>query len=215
MPLPWGRIILAVCALAAIGAALYVVLDLLRAMVDSLHSIGGPPAVSPLIILILVLYAVMIALPFMPGIEVGVALLLLQGAVIAPLVYLATVAGLMTAFLVGRMIPLPVLHRAFAALRLRRASALIAEIEMTAPERRLARQRAALPGWLAALTVNYRYVTLGLLLNLPGTFAIGGGGGIMLVAGLSRLFTPWAMLATLLIATLPVPLTVWLMGTRG
>jgi hypothetical protein len=65
---------------------------------------------------------------------------------------------------------------------------------------------------MSRLTVDYRYVTLGLLLNIPGTFAIGGGGGILMAAGLSRLFRGWIVLATLMIATLPVPLTVWILG---
>lgn len=214
-PPRWARIALVLVTLVLAGWLLFMVLDWLQAMVGSLYSIGGPPPLSPLIVAILILYALMIALPFMPGIEVGIALLMLQGAVIAPLVYLATVLGLMTAFLAGRLIPLRWLHGAFAGLGLRRACALVAEIAATPPDRRLARQREALPRWLARLTVDYRYLSLGVLLNLPGTFAIGGGGGILLAAGLSRLFNGWVVLATLLIATLPVPLTVWMMGADG
>jgi hypothetical protein len=67
---------------------------------------------------------------------------------------------------------------------------------------------------LAKLTVDYRYVTVGVLLNLQGTYAIGGGGGILMTAGLSRLFNTIAVRWTLIIATLPVPLLVWLSGAN-
>lgn len=160
----------------------------------------------------LVIYAVLIATPFMPGIEVGIALLLLQGAAVAPFVYLATVIGLMTAYMIGNTIPFKWLHKFFCDVGLQRACDFLDEIEHTPTEARLAKQRALLPNWLGKLTVDYRYASIGVLLNVPGTFAIGGGGGILMAAGLSRLFNGWAILLTLAIATLPVPLAVWIMG---
>lgn len=44
-------------------------------------------------------YAVLIAIPFVPGIEIGISLMMMRGAEVAPVVYLATVAGLLVAFL--------------------------------------------------------------------------------------------------------------------
>jgi hypothetical protein len=46
-------------------------------------------------------------------------------------------------------------------------------------------------------------------INLPGNIVIGGGGGIALMAGLSRLFSPSGFVVTVAIATLPIPLA-WL-----
>ena len=46
----------------------------------------GPVQISVLV-LALTLYALLIAMPFVPGIEIGVTLLVLQGATIAPFVY--------------------------------------------------------------------------------------------------------------------------------
>jgi len=57
-------------------------------------------------------------------------------------------------------------------------------------------------------------VLLALLINLPGNSLIGGGGGILLVAGPSRLFSLPALVVTLILATAPVPLAVWLMGAN-
>ena len=47
-----------------------------------------------IIIISLVVYTVLIAIPFVPSVEVGWGLVLLLGADLAPLVYLFTVVGL-------------------------------------------------------------------------------------------------------------------------
>lgn len=210
----WIKLIaICVClvAIALIFGRLFTFAQNLLGEMHRIDNTGQPPT---LLFLALVLYAMLIALPFMPGIEVGVAILMIEGAQSAPFVYIATVAGLMTAYLIGRFFPMPILQRTFARMGLKRASAFVGEICNAPPEERLAKQRALLPKWLGRITVDYRYVAIGILLNVPGTFAIGGGGGILLVAGLSRLFNGWLMLLTLMIATLPVPLTVWIMGTQ-
>ncbi|KKL56965.1 hypothetical protein LCGC14_2240120, partial [marine sediment metagenome] len=41
---------------------------------------------------------------------------------------------------------------------------------------------------------------------------IGGGGGICLMAGLSRMFAALPVLVTLAVAVAPVPLVVWFYG---
>jgi len=50
--------------------------------------------------------------------------------------------------------------------------------------------------------------------NMPGNSIIGGGGGIMIVAGLSGIFTPLATFVTVVIAVSPVPLAVIFLGLR-
>lgn len=180
--------------------------------ISEMNTISGSMSMVSLLALCLVVYAILIATPFMPGIEVGIALLLLQGSAIAPYVYIATVIGLMTAYFIGQTVPHALLKKCFADLGLKRAYDYLDDIENTPPENRLTKQRDLLPGWLGKLTIDYRYVTIGVLLNVPGTFAIGGGGGILMAAGLSRLFNGWVVVLTLLIATLPVPLFVWIMG---
>ena len=197
-----------------LAGALYLLLNGVQSLMERYNATEGPAPLSPLLIMLVVVYAVLIAIPFMPGIELGIALLVMQGAAIAPFVYLATVVALMTAYLLGRIVPLERLARLFASLGLRRASGLVDAIRAENPQDRLDGLRQRLPNWLARLTIDYRYVLIGLLLNVPGTFTIGGGGGILLIAGLSRLFRSWAILLTLLIATLPVPLAVWFFGTQ-
>jgi len=195
-----------------VGLGLHWLLQLTMNIISELELVAGSTSRKVLLIFILLLYALLIATPFMPGIEVGVALLMLQGSTIAPLVYLSTILGLMLAYLIGHHVPIKWLHRVLCDVGLSRLCVYLEKIEATSIEDRLAAQRDYLPKWLAKLTVDYRYISIGVLLNVPGTFAIGGGGGILMAAGFSRLFTTWRILLTLAIFTLPVPLFVWLTG---
>ncbi|WP_226892485.1 hypothetical protein [Phycobacter azelaicus] len=49
----------------------------------------------------LVVYALLLAIPFVPGVEIGIALSSCQGPAIAPFVHAATVAGLLISFAIG------------------------------------------------------------------------------------------------------------------
>ena len=49
-------------------------------------------------------------------------------------------------------------------------------------------------------------------MNTPGNAVIGGGGGIMMLAGLSGLFAPLPTALAIMIAVSPVPIAVMLMG---
>jgi hypothetical protein len=162
---------------------------------------------------LLVAYALLMAVPFMPGIEVGISLLMLKGAAIAPLVYGATVLGLILAYLVGRYLPYAWLHGAFRDFRLTRAADTLEWLEPLSGTERLAHLADRLPLWLRPILVSWRYLTLAAVLNLPGNAVLGGGGGIALMAGFSRLFRLGPTLLVILIAVLPVPLAVYVGGT--
>lgn len=169
---------------------------------------GGGLRVGVLFLLLLV-YALLIATPFVPGVEVGLSLLAIEGAWIAPFVYLGTNAGLMLAYLVGQWLPYARLERLLADLRLRRASALLESLAPLGREQRLGLLRAKLPRWCGPLVLRFRYLVIAVAVNLPGNSIVGGGGGILLVAGLSRLFRPWAVACTIALAVAPVPLLIW------
>lgn len=175
------------------------------------EAIQGPARLSVTLIALL-LYAVLIAIPFVPGVEIGVTLLLLQGAAIAPFVYLATFLGLLLAYIAGRALPYTLLRGVFLDFRLLKACALLDQVAALSPERRLALLRSRLPEWLGPYVVRYRYLALAASLNLPGNSVLGGGGGLCLTAGFSRIYAPLPSIATLALATAPVPLTVWLLG---
>ena len=165
-----------------------------------------------LIVTVLIGYAILLAIPFVPGIEIGIAILVIEGAKAAPFVYLATVIGLSLAFCIGQYTPLERIIRFCKDLYLFRIAASLERIDQTPRQDRLNAMQDRLPRWIAAALCDYRYLTFGLAINLPGNIALGGGGGISLASGISRLFQTGFAILTIVIATLPVPLAVWLWG---
>jgi hypothetical protein len=166
------------------------------------------PWLVPLSILV---YVVALALPYVPGVEIGIALLVAFGAGVAPLVYGATVAALMLAYAAGRLVPVATLAHGLAALRLHRAAALVARAAPLSADARLALLTDGSPR-LLGLALRHRYLALALAVNLPGNALVGGGGGIMLMAGLSGIFAPLPTLVAIAVAVSPVPLAFLMMG---
>lgn len=179
----------------------------------TMTGIGGSQVMVGVLFLVLLGYAILIAIPFMPGIEIGAALLLMEGARVAPFVYLATVSGLFLAFIFGRLVSLDWLHRSFRDLRMRRACHMVERIKTQSPADRMEGLITTLPPILATPLISWRYLTIAALLNLPGSVVIGGGGGILMVAGISRLFHAGLTFLTICIGVAPVPLAVWVWGT--
>ncbi len=189
-----------VLVLLLAAAAAVLLWDLEMDLVQLLTDARQTPA---LLITSGVSYALLLALPFMPGIELGILMMLVFGKLGALVAYLATLVGLNLAFGAGvylrsHCLQLPVLHRW-------REQALHFDDQRDATlARHRLTQRAA--GWLARRGGPADYVLLGLLLNVPGNFLLGGGGGIALLAGLSgRLGWPGFAL-TIALATCVVPL---------
>lgn len=157
-------------------------------------------------------YVGLLAMPFVPGAEIGLAMLAAFGAGIAPLIYGATVASMMLAYTIGRFLPITVLERLFSLLRMRRAASLVARAAPLSSDERVAMLLEGQSKRALALGLRFRYVALALALNTPGNFIVGGGGGIMMMAGLSGIFSPLATLLTVSLAVSPVPLAVLLLG---
>ncbi|MBF9058126.1 hypothetical protein HKCCSP123_02915 [Rhodobacterales bacterium HKCCSP123] len=157
-------------------------------------------------------YIVLLAIPFVPGAEIGIALLTAFGASIAPLVYAATVVSMMLAYAVGRLLPAGTLVRLLSVLRMRRAAALVSRAAALAPDDRLALFLEGAPPRTVGLALRHRYVALAVIVNVPGNSVIGGGGGIMMLAGLSGIFSPVQTVLAVAIAVSPVPLAILLLG---
>jgi len=157
-------------------------------------------------------YIGLLALPFVPGAEIGIAMLTAFGAAIAPLVYGATVLAMLLAYSVGCLLPITSLARLLAVLRMRRAADLVARAAPLSRDARLAMLLDGTPPRTVALALRHRYLALALAVNTPGNAVIGGGGGIMMMAGLSGVFAPWPTVLTIAVAVSPVPLAVMLLG---
>jgi hypothetical protein len=152
-------------------------------------------------------YALVLALPFVPGVELGLLIMAFFGPAGAVAAYLATIVGLSVAFAIGRMLPerismdlLRRLHIPASAVDL--SSAMRAGIDR--PDRKNGILRRA-----GALLLRIRHLTLAACLNFPGNAVLGGGGGIAFLSGMSRQFGWWGFVATVFLATSPVPLLVF------
>lgn len=154
------------------------------------------------------------ALPFVPGAEIGFALMVMLGTRIAPLVYLSMVLALGTSFFVGRLIPARVTAAAFEIFGLRRARELVLRIGPLDANERLKLLCERAPKRIVPFLLAHRYLMLALAFNLPGNTLLGGGGGIALAAGLSGIFKPSLFLLTVALAVAPVPLLFVLTGWR-
>jgi hypothetical protein len=206
--------------LARLGAAALIAfasiraLDWVKVASDVMPGAGGPLVYYGILVSALLLYAFLLALPFVPGVEVGIMILAMQGPVAALPVYLATLLGLSLAFGAGERMPPRWLAGALRDFRLDRAARLVEAAAPLSCDQRLELLRERLPKWLGAGHLGWRYLLLALVLNAPGNWLLGGGGGIMLIAGLSGLFKPWTTLVTITLAVAPVPLLVWAFGIK-
>ena len=162
-----------------------------------------------------VIYIVLMALPFMPGVEIGLSMLMIFGAKIAFLVYVSTVAALTLAYLIGRFLPPELGAKAFDVVGLGRARDLAMRLAPLSAHQRMAVLTRESPARLFPYFVKHRFVALAVLLNLPGNVVIGGGGGIAMLAGMTRLFPLPAYLLTVALAVAPVPLIVSLIAKLG
>jgi len=140
----------------------------------------------------LLIYVVLIAVPFVPGAEIGLALMVVFGAVMAWPVYIATVLALSIAFAVGRLASQ---HRHPQSYR---GAGPTSDALARFAQRLRARR------WLQPL-LRFRWLAVVVLINMPGNTVIGGGGGVAMAIGYSRAFTYPAFLACAAIAVAPVP----------
>lgn len=194
----WGGLVL-VCLCMIVGG------HSLVAKIEIVFGLQGRAATAMLdhpaiIALIIIIYMVLLAIPFIPGAELGLMLMLVFGAAIAPVIYLATFCALLLAFATGRLVCFQGLLDTLAALGL---SQLAAFLKSKCDQHEDAAAKAH-QSWANTLVKN-RMLSLGLLLNVPGNTLIGGGGGIAMSAGASRLvsFRAFALLTAVAIAPMP------------
>lgn len=164
------------------------------------------PMIHRIVMTAFVAFVVLAAIPFVPGAEIGFALLLLFGGQVAPLVYFGMVGALILSFVVARLIPAAVLARVLNWLGLTRAAEFVAKLDATAPAERLESFSTILPSGLGRKLIDYRYLLLAVALNTPGNSLLGGGGGLAFIAGASRLYSFGLYSAVVICAVSPVPL---------
>jgi hypothetical protein len=168
--------------------------------------IGGALGLEPgaaiglwVFLAMLVLYVLLLAAPFVPGAEIGLFLLIVMGAEAALPVYAATVTALVLSFLIGRLVPLRALVAGLRRMGMARTA------DMLSSDTPPAGPPSSWAGGLLAQVLRHRCCALAVLFNMPGNALIGGGGGIALAAGASRVISVPAFFLTVLVAVAPVP----------
>lgn len=167
--------------------------------------------VDTVLLLLVLVYIITMAMPFVPGIEIGLAVMLLFGPDVYLLVYACTQLALLLSFVVGRRLSLGQFAALAAWLRLDRTRSTLASLESMGPDGRLQFMlRAAPRRWLRGL-IEHRYLALAVLINVPGNALVGGAGGIGLVAGMSHVFSLPRYAMVMALATTPVPIVLWIL----
>lgn len=164
------------------------------------------------IAIVLGIYILLMSLPFMPGIEVGVALLMIFDTEGIAMVYLSTLAALTLSFVVGRLTPPGLLANLLGWFHLERGRALVERMRPLSPGDRLELLVRSAPARITPFLLRHRYFAVAAAFNIPGNFVIGGGGGIALAAGMSGIFRFPAYLLMVSIAISPVPLAMLVKG---
>lgn len=170
------------------------------------------PLVDRLVLASLVVYVLLMALPFVPSVEIGLALILMLGADIVPIVYASTVLALLIAFVVGRLVPEHLLAAGFARLGLMRAAALVERLRPLDQEARVAFLVERFPGRFSPWLIRHRHWAIAVVLNIPGNNLVGGGGGIAIAAGMTRLVSLPAFALTVALGTSPLPVVILLLA---
>lgn len=157
-----------------------------------------------------VLYIVLMATPFLPGIEIGLALMMVLGPKGVFVTYICTLIALTISFGLGRLFPTHFLVSLLRWLNLRRAATLLSNFNETPPAKRLEFLAERASSQAIPAVLKRRYLMLALLFNLPGNALIGGGGGIAMMAGMSRLYRFPMYFLLISVAILPGPILVTL-----
>ena len=158
----------------------------------------------------MIVYTCLMALPFVPGVEIGLTFMMMLGPKGIVVVYVCTLIALAIGFGLGRLFPVRQLAAFLRWLHLTRAEALLKKFDAIAPEARLAYLVQHSSARTAPALLRHRYALLALLLNLPGNAVIGGGGGIAVIAGMCRLYPFPNYLGLIALAILPGPLLIML-----
>lgn len=160
----------------------------------------------------LVAYVLAMAVPFVPGIEIGLALMMVLGDQGVLLVYAATQCALALSFVLGRWVPARLVGAAFRWLGMERAAGLLHSVAAMPRTQQSAYLARSSTGRWAGLLARHPDLALAVALNLPGNALIGGGGGIGMIAGMCRLFPTSRYLLVVALATSPVPVFLLLRG---
>lgn len=206
----WGRLtIIGLAALAVYFLGQYVA-DMVMHRFDLVMHVRSEPTFHRLIMTASGIYMALMAIPFMPAVEVGLGMIAVFGAKICFLIYVCTVLALIPPYIVGRLIPAKYCAKAFGFFGLTKAQHLMEKIAPLPPDGRLSYLLDNVPTRIGPFLLRHRFLALAVLINIPGNMVIGGGGGIALLAGMTGIYPLSAYLLTIALAVAPLPILVTL-----
>ncbi|NRF62046.1 hypothetical protein [Vibrio coralliilyticus] len=141
-------------------------------VIQNLHS------TPQLLLVLLFMYSILLALPYVPSAEIALCILLVLGSQSALIVYMFTILGLSIPYFAGRY---------FRIKKSIQVDHFIAGSNVLK--------------WASSMSPM---LSLSLLLNMPGNSVVGGGGGIGIVYGSSNLLPPLKYILGVSMAALPV-----------
>lgn len=164
------------------------------------------PTLHRVIMVAILIYVLLTMLPFVPGVEIGLGMIAIFGTKIVPLVYGGTVLALVLAFVVGRIVPERSIANILETLHFKKGASLIRHLTSLDAQQRLQFLLQNASSRITPFLVRHRFIALMLILNIPGNAVIGGGGGICMMVGFSRLFSFQKFVLTVALAVTPVPI---------
>lgn len=185
--------------------------DLFQRLLDAGMPSTDESSVRMTIMTLAAIFVVASAIPFVPGAEIGLGLILVFGGKIALLVYSCMVVALLISFLIGRFVPTSAIAGFFGFLGMMRVRELVLQFDPLDADDRLALLVSRAPRRFIPTLLRHRYLALVVMLNVPGNTLIGGGGGLAFAAGLSGLFSPLGYITAICIGVAPIPLFFFLM----
>lgn len=156
-----------------------------------------------------VVYTIVAAIPGVPAIEIGILIMAVFGEAGIIVVWATTIVAFNITFYFGRRIPRAKLERWLKPKNIPPEQLPAYEAgEVDTFTMVLARNRLgrAILKWTGPPGGWRRYVLIGILINTPGNFVIGGGGGIALFCGTSDDIKWKPYFLTIVLAAIPIPL---------
>lgn len=149
-------------------------------------------------------YILAIGLPFFPSFQIAVAFMLLFGVGHIHVTYTCCVLGFMWPFLIGRTVPVRIVTRVLTALNQPKLVAILTGTEATS-DKMLTHLTRFLPDRFRDFAQTRKYLSLAILLNVPGNVFFGGSAGLLLMSGALRIFSTGGVVLLVLVCLCPIP----------
>lgn len=142
-----------------------------------------------------IVYTLLLAIPFIPAVELGLLIMILFGKAGCVFAYFCTVAGLSLSYSIGWFVC------RYNVTKVQSFDKENLGIQNMMDKLSHTRSGSLLQVFCSPLLLRFRYLSIAMLVNIPGNSLIGGGGGISMFCGASSHIRYLKFLITVAIAT--------------